>query len=475
MKLYLSFILTLVFVGVTTIKGQEVWSLERCIKYAQDNNISVRQNEVRIKSAELQLQSSKSQRLPSVNGSASLNRSFGRTVDPTTNQFRSQTITSNGFSINASITLFNGNSINNNIKQDKLDLQAAGFDAQANKNNIGLQITNAYLQILLTQEQLENAQKQLDIVQEQLRQSRRLIRAGSLPPNDSLDIVAQVAQQEQTIVSFTNALSINYLNLRQLMELPSDVALQIEEPEISVPTDVDPRLFNEEEIFETAVSILPDIQASESRIKSSELGINLAKAGFLPTLSLGGNLNTNYSNRGITIAGFEEVTQTSNLIINGEPSTITTTSIEPIINTAPYFDQLNENLGQAVGLSLNIPIFNRNRNIVNLEQARLGVIQAELDNKQVKQTIRTNIQTAVADARASQRTLVASERALQAAQVAFDNAQRRFELGAINNLELTTARNTLEQSQIELTRSKYQYFFNLKVVDFYLGRPLKLN
>jgi outer membrane protein len=167
------FILSLLSLAVIEIQAQEVWSLEKCIEYAQKNSISIKQAEASIRDSELLLKLDQGQRLPSINGTFSGFIQFGRTIDPTTNQFRNEQTTTNNYSINANVTLFNGGRINNSIERSKLDLEAAKLDAEATQYDLSLQIANAYLNILLAEEQLENARNQLELSEQQLNQDRQ--------------------------------------------------------------------------------------------------------------------------------------------------------------------------------------------------------------------------------------------------------------------------------------------------------------
>ncbi len=475
MQRVLPVIISLLSLAILDLQAQEVWSLEKCIEYAQKNSITVKQAEAGIQNAELTHSLNRSQRLPSINGTISGGAQFGRTIDPTTNQFRTESTTFNSYSLNANVTIFNGNRINNSIQQSKLDLQAAQLDAEATQYNLALNIATAYLSILLSTEQLENARNQLAISQEQLEQTDKLIRAGQTPENERLNNMAQIARDQQSIIQFENAVALNYLNLRQFLEVDPSVNFVIEKPAINIPFDANPDTYNEREVYTTALGILPQIKAADKRVESAAIGVDIAKANLLPSLGIGGSLTTNFSDRGIRLDGTEEFIRNSTIFIDNTPVEVGFPVERNITSPNPYFAQLGDNFGQSLGATLSIPIFNRNQNKISVQRARLGVINSELQNRQDRQTIRTNIQNAVANAKASKRTFEAATKSLESAQAAYENAQKSYDLGAINTLEFITARNTLDQANVELIRSKYEYFFNLKVVDFYLGKPLKLN
>jgi len=462
--------------------AQESWSLEKSILYARQNSLGVKQAQYAIRNAELLDKQNRMSRLPSVNGSTSAGYQLGRTIDPTTNTFNNESIGFNSFSVDVGVTLYNGNFINNSIKQGKLDLQAARLDAEDIVNNISLQVASAYLSVLLAEEQLENARKRLELSQFQLDQTDKLIRAGTRPSNDRLDFLAQTARDEQTVIEAQNLVDINYLSLKQLLVLDPNTEIKIDRPEVVIPADANPEALVVNEVYNTALATQPNIRANALRAQSAQIDESLARAGALPSLSLFGGLNTNYSTvsrdfLNPNLDNAQTVLQTGVPVqINGFDALLAQYSVEGI--TFPkksYGDQLNENFGQSVGVSLRVPIYNNHRNSIAMERARVGLLNTEVTNRQAEQTLKANVQRAIADARSAKLSYAASQRSVEAAQAAYDNAQKRFDLGAINSLEFTNARNLLDQAEVNLIQAKYQYVFNLKVVDFYLGKPISLN
>lgn len=475
MQRILPLILSLLSLTVIDLHSQEIWSLEKCIEYARQNNLSIKLAEATIRDSELLLQLDKGQRLPSINGSFNGGIQFGRTIDPTTNQFRNESTTTNRYSIDANVTIFNGNRINNSIERSKLNLEAAKLDAEAAQYNQALLIANAYLNVLLAEEQLENARNQLALSEQQLSQTDKLIKAGNAPQVERLDPIAQIARDQQAIVAAENQVALNYLNLQQLLELDPSINFVIQRPEINIPTNANPDGFSEREVFSTALGILPDVRAGELRVESANLEVEMAKSSVLPSLSIFGSLSTIFSNRGVRIDGTQDFIRDIPLIIENQTVVVGFPAERTLVSTNPYLGQLSDNFGQSIGFNLSVPIFNRNQNRISIERSRLAVINTELQNRQLRQRVQTDVQSAVTNAKASRRSYEAAISSVEAAEGAYQNAQKRYDLGAINSLEFITARNTLDQARVELIRAKYQYFFNLKVVDFYLGKPLKLN
>lgn len=473
-KLSLLFGATFILFYSATAQSADTWSLEKCVNYARQNNLSVKLAQNTIRNAELTQKQSRMNRLPNLDASISGGYQFGRTIDPTTNEFKTESIGFNSYNINSGIMVFAGNQISNSIKQSKIDLQVAQYDAANTSNTISLSVANAYLNILLAEEQLDNVTKRRDQTQRQLDQTNKLIQAGSLPENDRLDIVAQLALDEQSIIDAKNLVELNYLNIKQLMMLDANADFKIERPTITIPVDANPEALTVEDVFATALGTQPQVKSAGLRVQSAQVGVQLARAGYMPTLTAFGSLRTNYSTLAQSINGFTTQRISQTVFIDDNPVVIGQDVSIPNLQKTGFGDQFNENFGQSLGLSLSIPIYSNHRNAISTERARLGVINAEVSDRQVRQQLKTDIQGAVANARSSKLSYEAAQRSVNAAQIAYDNAQRRFDLGAVNTLQLMTAGNNLDLAKVNLTRAKYQYLFNLKVVDFYLGKEIKI-
>ncbi len=475
MRLFVLFLSMILILGPQAMNAQDNsrMTLAQCIDYARQNSLSIRQAQNGVRTTELSLKQNRLSRLPSVSANVSAGNQFGRTIDPVTNDFITQSVGFNSYSVNLGMTVFAGNRINNSIRQADLDLQAAKLDAEFQSDNLALQVANAYLTILLAQEQLELTQQQLQLSQQQLDQTDKLIQAGSLPENDRLDFLSQIALDEQSIVDAENQVAIAYLNLKQLMEYDPAEPLEIVIPEIVLPADANPDTYRFSDIYVSALGAQANIKAADKRIESAEVGVDLAKAGFMPTLRISGGLNTNYSSRAQQFT-FVDGTESQTIIINGQEVTLEVPTTTPVGQDYPYFDQVQDNFGQSIGANLSIPIYSNHQNKINVERARLNAIGQELQGLQARQTLKNNVQQAIADARAAQRSLRAAQAAVSAAEIAFDNAEKRFDLGAINSLEYSTARNNLDRARIQLIRARYSYLFNIKQVEFYQGKRIDL-
>lgn len=462
-----------------SVQAQETWTLETCIQYAKDNNITVKQAQANVRTAMLSEKQAKASRLPNVSASANVGEQFGRTIDPTTNQFSTSATSFNSLGLNAGVNLFSGGLINHSIKQAGWDLQAASADAEQLVNNLGLQIASAYLSILLGEEQLENAQKRISQTQEQLNVTMKLIDAGTLPMADKYNILAQLAQGEQAQVQARNNVELSYLNLKQLLQLEPDFDLKIDRPNVPIPADANPDAFSLTPVYQTAVGTQANIRSADFRVKSAQEGIAIAKSAYYPTISAFANLSSSYSSQardfnnpivGTPVLG-------DPVIINFQGQDVPISFYDTPISfpKSTYFNQIDQNFGQGVGASISIPIYQNGRSRLNVERARLGVLTSQMQQIQTQQSLKNDIQTAIANARAARLTLEAAQKTFDATDIAYQNTVKRHTLGTINTLDLTTARNNRDIAETDRTVAKYDYIFKLKILDFYLGKPLKMN
>jgi outer membrane protein len=457
------------------LQGQNAWSLERCVEYARENSLIMKQADLSVQRSEVNLKRQKNARYPTINGSITGGAQLGRTIDPTTNSFDNNTIYFNSFGVNTGMLLYNGGRINHAIEQGKLDLEASRLEADASFNTMALNIASAYLQILLSQEQVENARRQLTQSEALLVQTDKLVQAGVLAVNERLAILAQVALNEQTLIQAQNALQSGYLVLRQLLELPPGEPFQIVRPEVVVPPMANPDGYNWQEVYVSALGTQPQIEAGDKRIASAEETYYQARSLGLPTLSVFANLNSNWSSLAKTLDGTE--TQFFPVQFRQPDGSIITFEIGqqvPRFVDNPYFNQLNGNFGQQLGLNLAVPLYNGSRARLASQEAEIGALTAKLANDQNKQRLQSDVQRAVNDAQAARRSYEAAQKALDASRMAFDNAEKRYQVGGLNTYEFSLAKTNLDTAEISFTQAKFQYLFTLKVIDFYLGRPLVL-
>ncbi|MEQ1744085.1 MAG: TolC family protein [Saprospiraceae bacterium] len=473
-----SFFSALLILFTLPLVGQETWSLQRCVQHSQEANLTVLQARSNAKVAVVAERQAKTARLPNVSISSSLGQQFGRTIDPTTNQFVTTGITSNSMSLNAGMPLYGGGQINQSIKLARWNAQAAAADADQTANTVALQVAQAYLSILLAEEQRASADRRVGQSQRQLEATKKLVEAGTVPAADRFNVQAQIAREEQLAVQAHNNVELAYLNLKQLLQLEPDYDLRIEKPVVTIPADVNPENYSLQPVYAAALQSQPNVKASAFRVKSAEAGVALAKSQYLPSLSLFGGLSSFYSSQFLDFANGKLInTELSNPItvrVNNTDVTLQQYVSNYDFPKVAYTDQLDRNFGQSFGLQLNVPIYQNGAVRLKVERARLDIQNAQLQENQTRQQLKNDIQTSIANARAARKQLDAAQRTFDAMQAAFANTEKRHSLGAANTLELTTAKTNIDNAENDLITARYDYLFKLKILDFYQGKELRL-
>ncbi len=456
-------------------EGQEVWTLEECVRHALENNLSIKNALLNEQMAVLSKNQAGHNRYPSLNATTNFGNNFGRTIDPATNQFRSQNLTFNSWSLNFNMPIFNGFAISNRIKQARAELKASQYDTKQTKDDIQLNVVTFYLNVLFAEDNLENANNQLEISTRQLERMNAMIRAGAAPASERYDLEVQVAMDEERVVQAENAVEQSLIELKNLLQLDPTKEIELDRPELEVP-DSDPLLAVDfQTLYNNALESQSMVRSSERQIEAARLGEEIASGGMLPSVSFGGSISTNYSNRAQRITDIEIVQQNLPVAVNGVPVVLTLPSEMPVLEDNPYFSQLDENFGYGVGITVSIPIYNNLSNRINYQRARLNTIQAENASEQIKQNLRTSVSEARANARAALQAYRAAERSLEASQIALDNAERKLEAGTATTFDLINSQNLLNNSRNNLLQAQYDFIFKLKVIDYYLGNPLTLD
>lgn len=443
MRKKITIILLLAFCS-TGVTAQESWSLEDCITYALANNLQIKQQELTVSQTENNLLRSKLSNLPSISSSSSYGYGWGRSLDQDSYEYVNNVRTTRlSTSISGSMDLFSGFQKFNTIKKNELDLQGALQDIEKLKNDISLNIAAAYLQILLDEERLLIAREQLTTTNEQLKKTRILVDAGSTTIGTFLELQAQQATEEMEVVVAKNGIEVSYLNLKQLLDLQTDELFKISNPEIGELPEIRAEK-NISEIYENNMSLRPEVRSAEYRLQSLQKQLQITKGAYYPSLSLGGGVNTSYTEIGTAI------------------------SLNSII------DRLQDNIGYSLSFSLSIPIFNGLQTRINVRNTKLEVRNAELQLQQTKNTLYKEIQQAEVDAEAALQRYHASQKNVTALQESFRYVEQKFNVGMVNTTDYNLAKTNLTRAQSELVQAKYQFIFQSKILDFYQGVPLSL-
>ena len=417
----------------------ETWSLRRCVDYAIENNISIKQRENVRRQQELQLSNAKNSRLPNLDASASQNFSFGRGLT-SDNTYTNKSTSSTSFSLGTSVPLFTGLRIPNTIKLNKLNLEASTADLEKAKNDICVQVAQAYVQILYNLEIADVARRQIAIDSMQVVRLQAMIDNGKASEAELAQQKATLAQSRLTATQAQNQYDLAVLTLTQLLELPSADGFAVERPNVEKIANSTEK-YSVEAIYAEAIGVKPEVRAEELRLKGADYNINIARSGWYPQLSLSAGLGTNY----YKTSGFK-----------GES----------------FSDQMKNNFSQYIGLNLSVPIFNRfqTRNSVRSAKIERETQQLQLDN--VKKSLYKEIQQACQAANAASAKYSSSIEAGNSSNAAYRLMQAKYENGKANITEFNEAKNNLMKAESDLVQAKYEYVFQTTLVDFYRGKAI---
>jgi outer membrane protein len=434
---------------------QKVWSLEECVKYAIDNNIQIKQQVIQTRFQENTLEQSKLNLLPTLNGQASHNYSFNRTLDQTTYQYVDQNGQSNQFYLGGNLSLFNGLQNYNTIRKNKYQLMASELDLQRIKDNISLSIALAYLQILLNNELVSATAGQLQITKQQIEKTRKMYDAGSVAKGNLLQIESQAAGEELQLINLENQRDISYLNLTQMLELKSPEGFKIVIPLISVDTNsiISGKV---DDIFSQAQGLRPEIKSAELNLTAKELDLKIAKGGRSPRLSMSHSVSTMYSNIRKKILSIDPLSG-------------------PVYGEYPFSEQFNDNMNYGIGFSLNVPILNGWQVNKNISNSKLNIENSRYTLEGEKKQLYKSIQQAYADAVASMKKYAASMKAVVSMEESFRYTEQKFNVGMVTPVDYNAAKTQLLNAQSDMSQAKYEFIFKTKVLDFYKGLPLNLN
>ncbi|WP_055445995.1 TolC family protein [Lacinutrix mariniflava] len=443
MKLYL-ILTSLLFVQLSwsqetsTNTSKKIWSLEDAITYALENNITVKDAALSKSMAEVDYEKAKSSRLPNLFGSASQNFSNGSTIDPITSNFVTDQINSTNVGINSSMTLFQGNQINNQIKQNKILFEQSVFEEEVEKNNIALSILEIYLQILYSKESISIAENNVAASEKEVLRAKARLDAGTIALSDYTEAQSQTATNKFNVIAAKNDYQQYIIQLKQLLELSPLEDIEIES--IDENMDLINLELNKIDVYNNALSFMPEIKASALNIEASEKALDIAKGGFLPTLSLTGSIGSGYTS----------------------------------INDNTFSDQFDVNFNQKLGLSLSIPIFNRNQTKAAVQTANLNIERAEIQKQSTEKEIYKKVETAYQNAVSAQEQVIAAEASKTAAEQSYKLALKKYELGALSTTDLVISQNTFTNTQQNYLQSKYLNILYHQLLQFYQGNDIKL-
>jgi outer membrane protein len=451
------------------------YSLSSCIEYALEHNIQLRQTKLAYEASLNQLEESKYNLYPTVNGSFNLNSNFGRNIDPFSNDVVTQTIGTNTAGIGSSVLLFNGGRLKNTIESNKLGLKASQLDIQAQKNNISLQVAVAYLNVLSTRELVQVAVKNLEVTQLQLERTQKQVDAGALSPTNVFDLEAQIANNELQLVNAQNNVENAKLTLLQAMNLTDMEGFVVQGVNVPEPSS-QPYPQSANEVYEAAINFLPEVTAAAVREDLAQKNIEIANSVGLPSIFANANWGTAYSTAAKNLTPGE--TTFSPVPISAEVGGET---ISGIINfpqqnfnreNIPYFSQFGNNQNMNIGIGMNIPIFNGFNKKFQVQSAKIQKMQAELNTESTELSIRQSINQAYITMLNAAKNYSASTAQVVALERSFVAAESRFSQGASTFVDYNLAKTNLDRALATEIQAKYDYLFRLKILDFYQNKPL---
>lgn len=469
-------LLPLTHVAAQSRSADNVWTLQRCVQYAIEHNITIRQDSLNARLARYTLKQSQLSQIPSLNASTSYGRSFGRSINPTTNQFVESTYDFLGPSANSSVLLFGWMQVRNTIERNRYALEAALADLDQRRDDIALNVANGYLAALLAAEQINVSRNQVTLSKAQLDQTRAFAEAGRLPELNVAQLESQLATDSANLINSIASYNSSILDLKTLLNLDFSEPMTIQAPIVAADDQLVVAATGPEEVFQVARNNFGSIKGSKLRVESANRGLKAAKAGLYPQLSLSYQVGTNYASNFQSISGYRDtIVQTPSFITDGVNRAFVFQPIQvPTIINTPFGDQLNTNFRQSVMFNLNIPVFNGWQSQYAVKQAKINLAQSELAEYSAELTLKQNVYKAHNDAVNAIQRYNAAKRAGDAARRALDFAKKRYDLGLTSTVDLLVTQNSDFAAASNLISAKYQLIFRLKVIDYYLGKELKL-
>jgi outer membrane protein TolC len=470
-------LITLLFCCLISQAQNKKWTLEECVQYAVQNNISIKQTELDSKTALIDKRGAIGNFLPSLNVNASHSWNIGLNQDITTGLLQNQTTQFTSAGANVGIDIYKGMQNQNTLRRANLSIVAAKYQLLKMQEDIALNVANAFLQVLFNKENLKVQKQQLGINEKQYARSEELVNAGSIPRGDLLDIKATVALNNQNVVSAENVLLISKLSLAQLLQLKDFENFDVvDDSDVRDENNILAQTPNA--IYDKALEGRTELKIARTNLEIAEKSVAIAKGAYQPTLQgfYSFNSRVSYSDR-VTGVAPNTANPTSILgFVEGTNQNVLSPNFTRVLGgPAPFFDQFSNNKGQSFGVQLSIPIFNgfsaRNnveRSKVSLERSKIAVEQQDLD-------LQRNVFTAFADAKGSLNANEAAVVALEARQVAYNYAKEKYDVGLMNSFDFNQSQTLLTNAQSEVIRTKYDYIFKIKILEFYFGIPLIKN
>ncbi len=449
MKFKLTALLFLFTLG-TIVAQQKKWTLQECVSHAIENNLSIEQFELDLENVQIDESDALGNFLPNLNGQIRASGNRGLSSDPITGRNFTEGIFSMNGNLSSNVTLFNGLQNRNQMRRAKMNAIAGQYRLDDLKDDIRLNVALSYLNILSNKESLKVFEGQYEVTGQDLKRTNELVASGVVPRGDLLEIEATSANLEQQIVNAQNQVTISRITLAQLLQITDYVNFDIADEAFEIPPS-DIMENTAKTIFDKALTFRNDIKLAESGVALAEKDLDISKGARYPTLSAFFNYNASYSSR----KQFDPITQTSFRF--------------DLIDQLWLFD------GIVYGVQLNIPIFNGFSVKNNIKRSRINVDKAKVQLEQDKLALETNINQAYVDVNSFYKSYQAAEKTVEARRLAYQYSKERFDVGLMNTFDFSQAQSRVDNAEADMIRTKYDYIFRLKVLEFYFGIPITLN
>ncbi|MDC1106142.1 TolC family protein [Prolixibacteraceae bacterium] len=438
---FLSMLVGFVAISQDNTPDDTQWNLDKCINHAIQNNSRIQRQILNSDIATNTLEATKLSRLPSLGASFGNTTSWGRTLSDK-NVYLNRNSNTTSFNVNADVKLFQGFALKNEIIASKYDLEYQKNIIEVNEANLTIEVTQAFLNVLVTKELLELTKEQIDITEKQINITTEKVSGGLLDKGPLLELRSQLANNKAEEVDARNSLQLNILELAQLMEVEDPKTVVVQIPKLAL-INAETQLNSAENYFATALKLRPEIKAANTRIKQGDANEKAAKGGLYPTLSA----NASYSNGYYHYSGIENVA---------------------------FNDQLSNNGQENLGLRLSIPIFYGKRARNSYKNAKIQALQSKLDLVQAEKDLRKTVTNALTQARGSHEKYSASSTLVNTSKESFDFADLKFNSGAMEIYDYNQAKNSYIRAKSQKIRAKYEFIFKTKMLEFYTGKKISL-
>jgi len=439
----------LIVLGFRPVQAQKFWSLEECINYAFANNLQIKRQELNVQYNKNNHNQSYFSTLPDINGQINYGKNDGKTIDQSSivPRYINETYWSGTVGLNSSVTLFGGFQVINNIMKTKYDFLKSQSDLEKSKNDIALQLALAYLQVLFSKELVDVAESKLEVTSLQAERTRKMMDVGNVAQGEYLQIKAQEANDKTSLINARNNMEIAYLDLTQLLDLDSVAGFDVVIPD-NIEVELLSPLIQVPEIYNLALTTMPQIKSAEFALKSSEKQLSMAWGQVSPSIFMSGNLSSRYSQ----------------------------VASDPLNPDAPYpfKDQMGDYYYKNLNFGVSIPIFNKLQVKNSISNSKLQVSDFSYQLEIAKMALYKEVQQAHADASAAREKYYSSVEAVTFNEESFKYTSQKLEVGLVNSVDYNVAQNNLISAKSSMLQAKYEYIFKLKILDLYMDKPIVL-